>query len=111
MRNKYKSVGLDYDLINSKYPDINEYEKIVNFYLEDEFFEGIGKYLENEDYALAKDATKGLFILAQDLYLYPLYIALVDIYEDLDSELYNDVNNHYKDMKEVYKKIRGIFHV
>jgi hypothetical protein len=111
MRNKYKSVGLDYDLINSKYPDINEYEKIVNFYLEDEFFEGIGKYLENEDYALAKDATKGLFILAQDLYLYPLYIALVDIYEDLDSELYNDVNNHYKDMKEVYEKIRGIFHV
>ena len=111
MRNKYKSVGLDYDLINSKYPDIYEYEKIVNFYLEDEFFEGIGKYLENEDYALAKDATKGLFILAQDLYLYPLYIALVDIYEDLDSELYNDVNNHYKDMKEVYEKIRGIFHV
>ena len=111
MRNKYKSVGLDYDLINSKYPDINEYEKIVNFYLEDEFFEGIGKYLENEDYALAKDATKGLFILAQDLYLYPLYIALVDIYEDLDSELYKDVNNHYKDMKEVYEKIRGIFHV
>ena len=111
MRNKYKSVGLDYDLINSNYPDITEYEKIVNFYLEDEFFEGIGKYLENEDYALAKDATKGLFILAQDLYLYPLYIALVDIYEDLDSELYNDVNNHYKDMKEVYEKIRGIFHV
>ena len=111
MRNKYKNVGLDYDLITNKYSDINEYEKIVNFYLEDEFFEDIGKYLENEDYALAKDATKGLFILAQDLYLYPLYIALVDIYEDLDSELYTDVLMHYKEMKEVYKKIRGAFHV
>lgn len=111
MENKYKSIGLNYDIIVNKYPNINEYEEIVNVFLDDEFFEGIGKYLEDEDYALAKDATKGLFILAQDLCLYPLYIALVEIYEDLDSELYNDAMGHYKDMKDVYKKIRGIFNV
>ena len=38
MKEKYRSVGLDYDLIVSKYPNINEYESIVNAYFEDEFF-------------------------------------------------------------------------
>ncbi len=109
MKNSFEKLGLNYDLIKEKYPNIDEYKNIVKFYLDDEFFEGIGAYLENEDYALAKDACKGLFILAQDLYLYPLYIALMEVYEDLEEKTYSDVLKHYDEMKEVYDKFRGVF--
>lgn len=111
MKNKYSKAGLNYDIIIDKYPDINEYENIVNFYLGDEFFVGLKDYLENEDYALAKDAVKGLYILASDLCLYPLYTALLEIYEDIEDETYSDCLKHYDEMMEVYKKIRGVFSV
>lgn len=111
MENKYKSAGLDYNLIIDKYPNIQEYEEIVNTYLSDPFFKEIGDYLNNEDYALAKDATKGLYILAQELYLYPLYMALLEVYEDLEEEIYKDVTTHYNEMLKVYEKIKGIFYV
>lgn len=109
MIDKYKNAGLDYELIISKFPDNNDYEKIVKTYLEDPFFEQLKDYLDDEDYALAKDATKGLFILAQELYLYPLYIALMEIYEDIEEEIYNDLINKYNQMYEIYKKIQGVF--
>lgn len=111
MKEKYSKAGLNYDIIIDKYPDINEYEKIVNIYLDDEFFTGLKDYLEDEDYALAKDACKGLFILAQDLCLYPLYTSLMEIYEDIEDETYSDCLKHYEQMMKVYKKIRGIFSV
>lgn len=111
MKEKYKSVGLDIDQILEKYPNIQEYEEIANAYLADPFFEDINHYLEDEDYELAKDALKGLFVLAQELRMYPLYIKLVDVYEDLDSELYDDALKHYKDCYKTYKKVRGIFYV
>ena len=78
MKEKYKSVGLDIDQILEKYPNIQEYEEIANAYLADPFFEDINHYLEDEDYELAKDALKGLFVLAQELRMYPLYIKLVE---------------------------------
>ncbi len=109
MKNRFEELGLNYDLINEKYPNIDEYKNIVKFYLDDEFFEGIGTYLEGEDYALAKDACKGLFILAQDLYLYPLYIALMEVYEDLEEKTYGDVLKHYDEMKLIYEKFKGVF--
>ena len=109
MQEKYKSVGLDYNLIIEKYPNIQEYEEIVNAYLIDPFFNELGDYLDNEDYELAKDATKGLYILAQELFLYPLYMSLMEVYEDLEDEIYKDVRTHYDEMIIVYKKIRGIF--
>ena len=65
--------------------------------------------LESEDYALAKDAVKGLYILASELCLFPLYEALLDIYEDLEFETYDDVLKHYEEMMQKYNKIRGIF--
>ena len=111
MKEKYAKVGLNYDLIASKYLDINEYEEIVNAYLSDPFFEELEGYLQDEDYELAKDALKGLFILAQDLYIYPLYMALMEVYEDLEEELYKDAMGHYYEMIEVYKKLKGAFHV
>lgn len=109
MKEKYRSVGLDYDLIADKYKDLQEYEEIVNAYLSDPFFKELGDYIDVEDYELAKDATKGLFILAQELFLYPLYLALMEIYEDLEDEIYTDVRCHYDEMIKVYEKIRGIF--
>lgn len=110
MKDLYKSVGLDYDLIHDKYPNISEYEEIVNAYLSDPFFNELKGYLDDEDYALAKDATKGLYILAQDLYLFPLYLALLEVFEDIEEEMYADVLGHYEEMINVYKRIRGIFH-
>lgn len=109
MKEKYEKVGLNYDLIVDKYPNINEYEEIVNAYLSDPFFYELKDYLDNEDYELAKDATKGLFILAQELRLYPLYIALLDIYEDLEEELYKEALTHYEEMFKIYNRIKGVF--
>ena len=109
MKEKYQKIGLNYDLIISKYPNLNEYEEIVNAYLSDPFFNELNCYLDDEDYALAKDATKGLFILAQELYLYPLYIALMEVFEDLEDEIYENVMSHYKDMMKVYEKMRKTF--
>lgn len=111
MKNKYKSCGLNYDLIIERFPNLDEYEEIVNTFLADEFFADLQKMLEEEDYALAKDATKGLYVLSGELLLFPLYETLLEIYEDLEYETYNDVLKHYHDMKEVHKKIRGVFHV
>ena len=109
MKEKYAKVGLNYDLILEKFPNIDYYEQTVNAYLDDPFFKELKGMLEDEDYALAKDATKGLYILASELCLYPLYEALLDIYEDLEYETYDTVLSHYEDMMEKYNKIRSIF--
>ena len=109
MKEKYAKVGLNYDLILEKFPNIDYYEQTVNAYLDDPFFKELKGMLEDEDYALAKDATKGLYILASELCLYPLYEALLDVYEDLEYETYDTVLGHYEDMMEKYNKIRSIF--
>ena len=109
MKEKYESCGLNYDLILEKYPNINYFEEIVNAYLDDPFFKELKDMLESEDYALAKDAVKGLYILASELCLFPLYETLLDIYEDLEFETYGDVLKHYEEMMQKYNKIRGIF--
>ena len=111
MEKKYKKIGLDYNSIIDKYKNIDVYEEIVNSYLSDPFFNDLKKYIEDKDYALAKDATKGLFILAQDLLLYPLYICLVDLYEDFEDEKYEDVESKYKEMIKVYKNIKEALYV
>ena len=110
MKKKYASVGLNYDLICERYPDVGEYEDTVNAYLADEFFRDLEVMLEEEDYAMAKDATKGLYILASELCVFPLYETLLEVYEDLEYEMYGDVMSHYRQMKDVYERIRGVFH-
>ena len=110
MKEKYAKVGLDYDQIVDKYPIIQEYEEVANAYFSDSFFEDIKKYLEDEDYELAKDAIKGLFVLAEELRMYPLYYRLVDVYDDLDEELYKEAREHYDDAYKTFEKIRGVFH-
>ena len=109
MKNKYENVNLNYDLIASKYPNIDEYENIVSVFLNDPFFNELEEYLSSEDYAMAKDATKGLMILSQELYLFPLYEKISEIYEDLEFETYDEVMAHYKDMKETYERLRNAF--
>ena len=109
MKSKYQKVGLDFDLINSKFKDISEYENTVMIFFEDPNFIELKNFIDDEDYAMAKDAVKGLYTLSLDLYLMPLYLLLVDIYEDLEYETYDDVMKHYNDMFEIYTKIRSIF--
>ena len=109
MKKKYASVGLDYDLICERYPDLSEYEDTVNAYLADEFFRDLEGMLEEEDYAMAKDAVKGLYILASQLCLFPLYEGLLEVYEDLEYETYTEILAHYGAMMDVYRKIRGVF--
>ena len=109
MKNKYANCGLNYDIIVDKYPDIMEYEEIVNTYLADEFFFQLEGMLDEEDYAMAKDATKGLYILASDLCLFPLYEKLLEVYEDLEYEMYSDVMGHYREMMDSHSKIRSMF--
>ena len=111
MKKKYQNIGLNYDLIVDKFHNIDEYEEIVNTYLADEFFNDLKIMIENEDYEMVKDAVKGLYILAGDLLLYPLYEALLEMYEDLEYEFYPQLNPHYLEMMEIYQKIRGTFHV
>ena len=111
MRNKYKSVGLDYDMILKKFKNIDEYEETANAYLSDEFFSQLEDMLDMEDYEMAKDAIKGLYLLAQELCMFPLYESLLEIYEDLQYETYQDIMTHYRDMYNVYMRTRGIFHV
>lgn len=109
MKNKYLACGLNFDLINSSYPDIDEYEKILNIFLEDEFFIDLKSFLEKEDYAMAKDATKGLYVLASELKLFELYMALIDIYEDIESENYKDLLSDYEKMIVIHSRIKGVF--
>ena len=109
MRNKYASCGLNYDLILEKFPNISDYEDTVNAYLADEFFKDLEVMLEEEDYAMAKDAAKGLYILASDLCLFPLYETLLEVYEDLEYETYEHVIEHYREMMKRYERIRSMF--
>ena len=109
MRKKYESVGLNYDYIAAQFKNMDEYEETVNAYLSDEFFYELENMIEEEDYAMAKDATKGLYILAQDLCLFPIYETLMEIYEDLEYETYDGLREHYQLMMNAYKRIRGVF--
>ena len=109
MEKKYQACGLNYELILSKYPNIDEYEEILNTYLDDEFFYQLEDMLNDEDYALAKDATKGLYVLAGELCVFPLYESLLEVYEDLEYETYEDVLKHYAEVKDIHKKLRGVF--
>ena len=47
----------------------------------------------------------------QELYLYPLYIALMEVYEDIEEEMYKESITHYREMIRVYEQMRGSFNV
>ena len=109
MKEKYASVGLNFDIISEAFPNIEEYEDAVNFYLSDEHFNDLGVFIDDEDYAIALDTVKGLYLLAQDLRLLPLYEKLLEIFEDLTYETYDEIIEHYTDMMFVHHSISSIF--
>lgn len=109
MKNKYILCGLNYDLIIDEYPNLEEYEQALIFYLEDSFFVELRHFIEIEDYAMAKEATKGLYILASNLKLFNLYMALIDIYEDIESDNFKALPSDYEKMIEIHSKIKGAF--
>jgi len=110
MKEKYETVGLNYDYIKEKYPNINEYEETACAYLSDPFFKELEQMLIDEDYALAKDAIKGLYVLASELCLFPLYETLLELYEDMEYETYEEARGHFEEMMKAYQKIRGVFY-
>lgn len=85
-------------------------EKVIKVFLEDEFFYTLKDYIEKEDYALAKDATKGLYNLAGQLSLFRLYELLLDMYEDLEYEEYKDLMAHYEKMIVEYEHLKEVYH-
>ena len=105
MRNKYVSLGLNYDLIKAEYPDLSEYELILMTYLKDEFFQDLKKYLKDEDQAMAMDALKGLYIMASELKIFDLYMALLDVYELVDEEEYTKAKKAYKVVSDLRDKL------
>ena len=109
MKEKYKNAGLNLELIEEAFPDLEEYEEALVYYLSDEHFDELGEFIKDEDYGMVKDTVKGLFLLAQDLRVYPLYEALLEIYEDLTYETYDEMPKHYQEMKKVYRKIKNVF--
>jgi len=111
MENKLKSVGLDFQLIKSKYPNLNEYEEIICSFFSDPHFIELKQTLENEDYEMAKDMIRGLSNLSQELCLFNLYYSLVDILEDLEEEDYKEVMKHHDLMLKEYKKLKDVFYV
>ena len=99
---------LELEVITSEDFD-EETRRAIKFYLEDEFFASLKDYLDTEDYNLAKDMVKGLYILAGELHLFALYQGLLDIYEDLDFEEYGPVNQHYEVMINEYYRLKEVF--
>ena len=111
MKEKYKRCGLNYDLILEKYPNTDEYEHIVNAYLEDDFFSEMKTMIEDEDYEMLKDACKGLYILANDLCVFPLYESLLDLYESVEYDEYDNLMDQYEEVMERRERIRSILAV
>ena len=86
--------------------NVIKYFEAIDFYAGDEQFELIGKYIKELDYALAKDATRSLMYLAEDLGLIPLYLTLQEIDEDLAEKNYNVLEQRYMDMLDSYEEFK-----
>ncbi len=99
---------LEFEVVSASEYD-EETRRTIKYYLEDEFFGMLKDYLDTQDYNLAKDMIKGLYILAGELRLFALYQGLLDIYEDLDFEEYESVNQHYDVMIAEYHRLREVF--
>jgi len=107
--NKYQSCGLDYELIKDSFVDLEAYEESLNFYLKDEDFFNLRSYLADCDWAMAKDALKGLFVLAQELKVMPLYFELVELYGDLLEEEYQDIESKYQEIIRIHRLLKENF--
>ena len=88
----------------------NPNRKVIKAFLEDEFFYDLRVYLEEGDYVLAKDAIKGLYVLASKLALFELYGHLLDLYEVLEYEDYINVMSQYEALIKEYERLLEVYH-
>lgn len=102
------SKGIDTNEVKSTFSNLKEYEESLCFYLNDDFFSDLEGFIKNEDYAMTKDAVKGLLILAQELKIFSLYHALAEVYEDLLYENYKDLNYHVAYVLKLHSELRGV---
>lgn len=107
---KYKIVADD--IIDSEFEgDPNKYIEAVKFYLNDEFFSEIQIFIDDQDYEMAFDALKGLFILAEQFRLLRLYEYLVEVYESLLDEDLTDINGKVAAILIERNHLQEIFNV
>jgi hypothetical protein len=85
-----------------------QYLEAVDFFVGDEQFDLIGKYIKENDFALATDATKSLMYLAEDFGLIPLYLALQEIDEDLAAKEYNVLEQRYMELMDLHEEFKKI---
>lgn len=101
--------GINIEEVKHSFPNLKNYEESLKCYLHDDFFTTLDSFVVSQDYAMAKDATKGLMILAQELKVFKLYQALSEVYEDLLEEEYQEINKHLASVTMLHKELRGIF--
>ena len=106
---KYLRNKINPGLVLNEFSSLEAYEEALRFYLQDEFFLQLKEYLDNNDFEMAKDALKGLYILAGDLKLFPLYEALLEIYQDLLEEEYRYLGERYEAMKSIHTSLSEDF--
>jgi hypothetical protein len=99
---KYTKNKINTGLVLNDFHTIEAYEEALRFYLQDDFFDELKGFLDNNDFEMAKDALKGLYILAGDLKLFPLYESLLEIYQDLLEEEYRYLGERYETMKAIH---------
>ena len=99
---------IELEVISSEKYD-EETLRAIKFYLADEFFDELKNYLETEDYNMAKDVVKGLYILAGEFKFFKLYQCLIDIYEDLMYDEYKSVIDHYEKMYVEYGRLKEVY--
>ena len=106
---RYIRNRINTDLVLNEFKTLEAYEETLRFYLQDEFFDELKTFLEENDFEMAKDALKGLYILAGDLKLFRLYEALLEIYQDLLEEEYRYLDERYAAMKEIHDRLKEDF--
>lgn len=105
----YLDSGIDLDEVLRDFPVLEEYEESLRYFLGDEFFLQLPEWVETEDYGMAIDAVKGLYILAGELKVFPLYIALLEVYEDLLYQEYKDIKQHTTHVLHLHQELIKIW--
>ena len=100
------------DIIDTEFEkDPNKYMEAVRFYLDDEFFEEVPLFIKDQDYEMAFDALKGLYILAEQFRLMRLYEYLLEVYESLLDEDLNGMDDKVSAILIEKNHLKEIFNV
>lgn len=111
MKTEFEKRAILIDDIIQNYTDLDEYKKVARTYLNDDFFEELPIFIAQNDYEMAKDALKGLYILALELRMIRLYQELLEIYECLIDEEYKNLDDNVKKVMEIRTDLLEFFNV